>query len=99
MKNEVSSNNQRLSYSPSEFARLNGKHPSWTYRLLYDGRLRAITSLGRILVPAEEWERLVATATTYDPKPKKRKTEKVDGEEENHRDALRGRMQGKGVPQ
>lgn len=71
----------RAAYSPSEFAAACNRHPSWAYRALYAGKLRAITSLGRILIPAAEIERILATAAPYDPKPKKRKAEKADGEE------------------
>jgi hypothetical protein len=67
---------QRAAYSPGEFAESCRKHPSWAYRLLYSGKIRAITELGRILIPASELERVLSLAQPYDPKPKpKRESE------------------------
>ncbi len=71
----------RLSYSPSEFARACGRHPSWGYRRVYSGDVNVVTNLGRLLIPATEVERLMAEAKPYNPKPKKRKAEKAEGEE------------------
>lgn len=64
---------ERKAYSPAEFALACGRHPSWAYKLLYSGKLKAVTELGRILIPASEMDRLMATAAPYDPKPKKLK--------------------------
>ena len=64
---------ERFAYSPTEFAAACGRHASWAYRLLYKGRLKALTTTGRLLIPASEIERLMGTATPYDPKPKTRK--------------------------
>jgi hypothetical protein len=61
----------RAAYSPAEFAASCGKHPSWAYRLLYANKIRAITALGRILIPASELERVMASAESYNPKPTK----------------------------
>ena len=66
----------RAAYSPAEFAASCGRHPSWAYRLLYGGKIRAVTELGRILIPASELERVIALAGRYDPKPRKRRIEK-----------------------
>ena len=69
-------NNESLTregYSPAEFARSFGKHPTWAYRHLYAGTLNAVTVLGRLLIPRSEMERLMATAAPYDPKPKPKK--------------------------
>jgi hypothetical protein len=60
----------RAAYSPREFAASCGKHPTWAYRLLYGGKIRAITELGRILIPASELERVLDLAEPYNPKPK-----------------------------
>ena len=60
----------RAAYSPAEFAASCGKHPTWAYRLLYTNKIRAITELGRILIPASELERVLSLAQPYDPKPK-----------------------------
>ena len=69
---------QRLALSPTEFAAACGRHPSWCYRLLYSGKIQAITQLGRLLIPAKELERVLSAAERYDPKPRK---PKVDSEE------------------
>src|SRR5947199_7953955 len=52
----------RAAYSPAEFAASCGKHPTWAYRLLYANKIRAITDLGRILIPASELERVLNLA-------------------------------------
>lgn len=71
----------RLGYSPSEFARACNRHPSWGYRRVYSGDVNVITNLGRLLIPASEVERVMATAEPYNPKPKKRKAQNAKGEE------------------
>jgi hypothetical protein len=63
----------RAAYSPAEFAATCGRHPSWAYRLLYANKIRAITELGRLLIPASELERVLGLAAPYDPKPKRQK--------------------------
>jgi hypothetical protein len=66
-------NNQqtsRAAYSPKEFAATCGRHPSWAYRLLYANKVRAVTELGRILIPATELQRVLNLAEPYNPKPK-----------------------------
>ena len=62
----------RAAYSPKQFAALFGRHPSWAYRLLYRGKLRALTDLGDILIPVSELERVLSSAAPYDPKPRTR---------------------------
>src|SRR4030095_5969257 len=62
---------KRAAYSPAEFAASCGRHPSWAYRLLYGGKVRALTDLGRILIPASELERVLASAAPYNPTPRK----------------------------
>jgi hypothetical protein len=64
---------KRAAYSPAEFAASCGRHPSWAYRLLYGGKVRALTDFGRILIPASELERVLSSAAPYDPKPRKHK--------------------------
>jgi hypothetical protein len=64
---------KRAAYSPTEFAASCGRHPSWAYRLLYGGKIRALTDLGRILIPASELERVLSGAAPYNPKPRKNK--------------------------
>jgi hypothetical protein len=78
---------KREAFSPAEFAASCGRHPSWAYRLLYGGKVKALTDLGRILIPASELERVLATATPYNPKPRPLKApamrEAPRGEEES----------------
>jgi len=62
--------NGRLALSPAEFAAFFGKHPSWAYRLLYANKLKAITELGRFLIPTSELERIQSLAGPYNPEPK-----------------------------
>ena len=66
-------NTKRAAYSPAEFAASCGRHPSWAYRLLYAGKVRALTDLGRVLIPASELERLLSYAEPYNPQPRKPK--------------------------
>jgi hypothetical protein len=61
---------QRLALSPAEFAATCGRHPSWAYRLLYANKIRAVSHLGRLLIPATELQRVLSLAQPYDPKPK-----------------------------
>jgi helix-turn-helix protein len=61
----------RAALSPREFAASFGKHASWAYRLLYSGKINAITELGRILIPASELERVLSLAEPYNPQPKR----------------------------
>jgi len=70
----------RAAYSPAEFAAACGRHPTWTYRLLYSGKIRAITELGRILIPASELERVLSLAQPYDPKPKPKSDAKPEAD-------------------
>ena len=58
---------ERIGYSPAEFAAAFGKHTSWAYRMLYDGKVNAVTTLGRILIPADEATRIMAGAAPYNP--------------------------------
>jgi len=60
----------RAAFSPAEFAAAFGRHASWSYRLMYANKIRAITELGRILIPASELERVLGLAQPYNPKPK-----------------------------
>ena len=73
--NPANRSTKRAAYSLAEFAASCGRHPSWAYRLLYGGKIRALTDLGRILIPASELERVLSSAGPYDPKPRKHKPE------------------------
>jgi hypothetical protein len=55
----------RLTYSPAEFAALFGRHPTWAYRQLYKGAVKAITDYGRIMIPHSEVEKLLNSAAEY----------------------------------
>lgn len=57
----------RAAYTPGEFAAAFGRHPSWTYRLLYAQKIKAVTDMGRILIPASEVDRVLGTAKPYNP--------------------------------
>jgi hypothetical protein len=62
---------QRAAYSPTEFAALFGRKKTWSYRQLYAGRVRAITTLGQLMIPRSEAERLLASATIFNGDPKR----------------------------
>jgi hypothetical protein len=66
---------RRAAYSPTEFAALFGRHPTWVYRLLYGGKITALTDLGRILIPESELQRVLSTAAIYNPQPRNRAEE------------------------
>src|SRR4051812_23194538 len=57
---------ERAAYTPNEFAALFGKQTTWGYRMLYRGRVRAIKSMGRIMIPRREVERLQHELATLD---------------------------------
>lgn len=80
MRNDETPSTSRAALSPCEFAKSFGKHPSWAYRLLYRGKIQAITQFGRILIPTTELERVVSTAEAYNPKPKAKPRRKNGGE-------------------
>jgi Helix-turn-helix domain len=79
---------QRLAFTPAEFAATCGRHASWAYRLLYSGKIRAVTELGRILIPASELQRVLSLAQPYDPKPKPKPEPKAETEHEETGQAL-----------
>jgi hypothetical protein len=70
---EPTRNTMRAAYSLKEFAASCGRHPSWAYRLLYAGKVKAVTDLGRVLIPAHELERILSCAAPYNPQPRKAK--------------------------
>lgn len=59
---------ERAGLSPSEFALLFGRQKVWGYRQIYQGRIKTITELGRMLIPMSEVKRILATAAPYDGK-------------------------------
>ena len=70
MQNHETQLRGRAALSPAEFAASCGRHPSWAYRLLYAGKIRAVTQLGRILIPTSELQRVLGLAQPYNPQPK-----------------------------
>lgn len=81
MRQDQTATASRAAYSPAEFAATCGRHPSWAYRLLYANKIRAITELGRILIPASELERVLNLAEPYNPKPKLKRRHENGGQE------------------
>ena len=63
-------------FSVKEFAALFDKEQTWGYRQLYSGKVNSITEFGRILIPASEVERILATAGRYDGVKKQSKRTK-----------------------
>ena len=55
----------RVAFSPGEFASLFGKSQTWGYRQIYAGKVKTVTELGRILIPAAEVERVLGKAGAY----------------------------------
>jgi excisionase family DNA binding protein len=60
---------ERLGYSPAEVAQAFGlKSASTVYRWIYDGKLKVVTTLGRMRVPAAELDRVMRDdAERYNP--------------------------------
>jgi hypothetical protein len=63
--------NDRLGFSPAEFAALNGKSSTWGYRRIYRGDVKVIADAGRLLIPRHEVEKFLARAGEYNPQPKR----------------------------
>jgi helix-turn-helix protein len=59
--------NERLGYSPAEFAALFGRSPTWGYRQIYAGRIKPISDCGRLLIPRSELDALLARKAEYNP--------------------------------
>jgi len=58
---------ERLGYSPVEFALLFGRSPTWGYRQIYAGRVKPIDDCGRIIIPRVEVESVIARRREYNP--------------------------------
>ena len=67
--------NDRLGFSPAEFAALNGKSATWGYRRIYYGDVKVIANAGRMLIPRSEVDAFLAQADEYNPKAKARQAE------------------------
>ena len=53
---------QRTAYTLQEVAQLFGKHRSWAYRMVREGRIKTITGFGSQLVSAHEIERILGSS-------------------------------------
>ena len=62
---------ERLAFSPKEFAAALGKSPTYAYRQIYAGRLKAISDAGRLLIPRVEVDAFLARAADYNPESKR----------------------------
>ena len=67
----ASPENNRVAYSPGEFAAMFGKSQTWGYRQIYAGHVKTITQHGRILIPAAEVERILGKAGIYNGEKKR----------------------------
>ncbi len=56
---------ERLAFSPGEVAALLGKSQTFGYRLLYKGKIKAITGCGRLMIPRSEVELLLGNPTLH----------------------------------
>jgi len=64
---EAISLTNRVAYSPTEFAALFGRSPTWGYRQIYAGRVRPIADCGRLLIPQTEVDSILARRREYNP--------------------------------
>ena len=64
---ELISLTERVASSPTQFAALFGRSPTWTYRQIYAGRIRPIADCGRLLIPHTEVEAILARCCEYNP--------------------------------
>lgn len=67
---------ERVTFSPGEFAALFGKSQTCGYRQIYAGRVVAITEYVRLLIPASEVEKILASAGRYEGLKKPAQTKK-----------------------
>jgi len=57
--------NAKLALTPAEFAAPFGRSKTWTYRLLYAGKLKRLAGTPAILIPRAELERFLADLTVH----------------------------------
>ncbi len=61
-------NTVRAALDPTEFGHKFGRSKSWSYRMIYTGKVRTIQGLGATFIPVSEVERLTSEATEdYQP--------------------------------
>ena len=53
---------RRQAYTLQEMAQIFGKHRSWAYRMVKEGRIKVITGFGSQLVPAHEIDRILGAS-------------------------------------
>ena len=58
---------ERAAYSPTEFAALFGRSPTWGYRQIYAARVKPISDCGWLLIPREEVDLFLARRAEYNP--------------------------------
>jgi len=58
---------KRAAYSPTEFAALFGRSPTWGYRQIYAARIKPISDCGWLLIPREEVDSFLARRAEYNP--------------------------------
>lgn len=56
----------RLAYTPTEFAALFGRAQTWGYRKVYSGRVKAIRDFGRLMISRSEVDRLTSEISVYE---------------------------------
>jgi hypothetical protein len=56
---------EKKAYTPAEFAALFGREKTWSYRMLYAGKIVGISDYGRMMIPASEAARVEADASRY----------------------------------
>ena len=59
---------EKVVLTPRELASLFGRHYTWAYRQIYAGKIKVISTLGRIMIPRSEVERLLAQKEIYSGK-------------------------------
>jgi predicted site-specific integrase-resolvase len=59
---------ERVVLTPTEFATSFGRHHTWAYRLIYAGKVKVISKLGRMMIPRSEVGRLLQEQETYPEK-------------------------------
>lgn len=55
----------RQNYTVAQFAALFEKEKTWAYRLLYAGKIQAITGYGETMIPHSEYEALLNDKRRY----------------------------------
>jgi len=61
----IDNTKRKIAYTLAEFAALFGMERTWAYRLLYAGKIMAITGYGNTMVPDSEVEKLLNDKQRY----------------------------------